>query len=247
MVEEGHALAVMGNHELNALAYHTPDETAPGEYLRRHSTKNTHQHRATLAQLTPADFATYLNWFRTLPMWLDLDGLRVVHACWDDEHIATIRTARPQDTHVTSAFLHDSCLEGRSMFKPVEAILKGKEAKLPEGYFFGDKEGEKRTAVRTRWFASPETHTFATYALQTDPIECALALTRDIIAEARPYPTDAKPVFIGHYCLSGETPTLLSPNIACLDFSVAKVGFLCAYRWNGEQQLNEKNFVWFKR
>ena len=34
MVEEGAALAILGNHELNALAYHTQDEDSPGEYLR---------------------------------------------------------------------------------------------------------------------------------------------------------------------------------------------------------------------
>jgi hypothetical protein len=33
MIEEGEALAVMGNHELNALAYHTK---VHGEYLRPH-------------------------------------------------------------------------------------------------------------------------------------------------------------------------------------------------------------------
>src|SRR5262249_58643637 len=31
MVEAGHALAVMGNHELNALAYHTEDRDLRGE------------------------------------------------------------------------------------------------------------------------------------------------------------------------------------------------------------------------
>src|ERR1700716_1625633 len=31
MIEEGKALAVMGNHELNALAYHTEDRDKPGE------------------------------------------------------------------------------------------------------------------------------------------------------------------------------------------------------------------------
>src|ERR1700682_6445764 len=40
MIEEGEALAVMGNHELNALAYHTEDPEVPGEHLRRHSPKN---------------------------------------------------------------------------------------------------------------------------------------------------------------------------------------------------------------
>jgi predicted MPP superfamily phosphohydrolase len=35
MIEEGKALAVMGNHELNALAYHTEDPEAPGELAPR--------------------------------------------------------------------------------------------------------------------------------------------------------------------------------------------------------------------
>ena len=45
MIEGGHALAVMGNHELNALAYHTEDPESPGKYLRRRSDKNVGQHR----------------------------------------------------------------------------------------------------------------------------------------------------------------------------------------------------------
>ena len=37
MIEEGKALAVIGNHELNALAFHTEDAERPGEFLRCHS------------------------------------------------------------------------------------------------------------------------------------------------------------------------------------------------------------------
>src|SRR5277367_5687028 len=50
MVEEGKALAVMGNHELNALAYRIEDQEAPGQYLRRHSDKNVKQHAKTVEQ-----------------------------------------------------------------------------------------------------------------------------------------------------------------------------------------------------
>jgi hypothetical protein len=35
-----------------------------------------------------------------------------------------------------------------------------------------------------------------------------------------------------------------SPNVACLDYSVAKGGFLCAYRWDGEQKLTSERLVW---
>jgi len=31
---------------------------------------------------------------------------------------------------------------------------------------------------------------------------------------------------------------------ACLDFSVAKEGFLTAYRWSGERVLSPKNLVY---
>jgi len=56
-----------------------------------------------------------------------------------------------------------------------------------------------------------------------------------------------RPVFFGHYWLKG-IPTLQSPNVCCLDFSVAKDGYLCAYRWDGEQVLeNDKIvFVWWQ-
>src|SRR5260370_31091661 len=81
MIEVGKAVAVMGNHELNALAYHTEDLEAPGEFLRRHNDKNMNQHCVTVKQLNPDELASCLKWFRRLPMWLDLDVLRVVHAC----------------------------------------------------------------------------------------------------------------------------------------------------------------------
>ncbi len=51
MIKEGYARAFMGNYELNALAYHTEDPESQGEFLRRHSPKNEHQHSQTLQQL----------------------------------------------------------------------------------------------------------------------------------------------------------------------------------------------------
>ena len=65
-----------------------------------------------------------------------------------------------------------------------------------------------------------------------------------MVEEASPYTTGEKPVFVGHYWLRGERPTLLAPNVACVDWSVAKGGFLSAYRWDGEQTLDDGRFVW---
>ncbi len=65
-----------------------------------------------------------------------------------------------------------------------------------------------------------------------------------MIEAAAPYPATAKPVFVGHYWLSADRPEPLAGNVACLDYSVAKDGFLCAYRWQGERTLSNENFVW---
>ena len=51
MVENGQALAVMGNHELNAVAWATEDPEQPGQYLRPHTTKNLKQHKEFLEQV----------------------------------------------------------------------------------------------------------------------------------------------------------------------------------------------------
>jgi len=54
-----------------------------------------------------------------------------------------------------------------------------------------------------------------------------------------------KPVFIGHYWMSAKNGLcLLADNVTCLDYSVAKGGKLVAYRWSGEEKLNEVNFVY---
>ncbi|MCS5627620.1 MAG: serine/threonine protein phosphatase, partial [Planctomycetes bacterium] len=57
-----------------------------------------------------------------------------------------------------------------------------------------------------------------------------------------PYAPENPPVFVGHYWLRGE-PELLAANVACVDYSIARGGALCAYRWNGEQKLDAGNLV----
>ncbi len=48
MVEAGAALAVMGNHEFNAIAFASETSEGPGQYLRQHSDKNRNQDAAFL-------------------------------------------------------------------------------------------------------------------------------------------------------------------------------------------------------
>jgi hypothetical protein len=81
-------------------------------------------------------------------------------------------------------------------------------------------------------------------AMALPPIESDLPVPDEIVRTAVPYPEDAKPVFVGHYWMKGSRPELLRQNIACVDWSVGKGGFLCAYRWDGERELDAGKFVW---
>ena len=242
MVEHGAAVAVMGNHELNALAFHTAAcGGESGNYLRPRTDDNQRQHSATLAQLTAREMESYLAWFRTLPLWWECEGFRVVHACWDE---LSLRTLRPYcDGLITDAILAQGCLPAGCLYSPIETLLKGKEMLLPDGYHYRDCEGRVRVKCRTKWYESACGQTYRSYALASETIDCDARVQDGCVAAADPYPTDSKPVFIGHYGLIGPRPSPLAANGACVDWGVAKGGFLVAYRWCGESTLRNDHFL----
>jgi hypothetical protein len=243
MIESGSALAVMGNHEFNAIAYAAPDPQT-GEYLRAHSEKNTGQHVAFLEAFEhdPAGKSDTLRWFKTLPLWLDLGGMRVIHACWDPRAIESILEYQDGSTLLGEKLLVAASRKGTKQYEAVETILKGKEIPLTPGSSFRDKDGTVRHRIRVRWwdqgartlkdaFLGPES---ARTHIPDDEI------AGDHLVE---YSHEAPPVFLGHYWMEG-TPAPLAPNIACLDYSVAKPdGKLVAYRWDGETALDPTKFV----
>jgi hypothetical protein len=243
MVDAGAAQAVMGNHEFNALCFHTPDPERPGSFLRLHDEKNLGQHQATLRQVPAAELQDYLEWFRALPMWLQLDGVRVVHACWDSAQIDLLRHGLDQHGGVTAGFLGEASRKGSRLYEAAEEVLKGKELKLPAGVTYLDKYGHPRDAMRIRWFASPVGQTYASYALTSDEGIPSTDVPAELASEFEPYTGDCPPVFFGHYWLRAARPTRLAPNVACVDYSVAKGGMLVAYRWDGEAELSDEKFV----
>lgn len=243
MIESGAALAVMGNHEFNALGFHTPHPDT-GEPLRPWSKKNRDQHDAFISAYAGRDeeMRDVLDWFRTLPLWLDLGALRVIHACWDPHLISKVR-AEVDGRHLSEEFLVAGSEPGTWQHEAIDSLLKGKEIDLPAGRSFADKGGNHRHRIRVRWWDSHattyrEAH-FGPESVEThipdDPIE------GDHLVE---YSHDDPPCFVGHYWLEGK-PAPLAPNIACLDYSVAKEGGkLVAYRWDdGDVELAKEKFV----
>ena len=241
MVEHGAAVAVMGNHELNALAFHTADSNASdGGYLRPRTDVNHRQHAATLAQLSPEEMRSHLAWFRMLPLWWECEGFRVVHACWDERAVCTLREVFHGS--ITDEILAQACLPDGRLYSPIETLLKGKEMTLPAGHHYRDCEGRVRIKCRTKWYANPSGHSYRAYALAPEPINCDAPVADDVLLSAMPYPLGAKPVFVGHYGLRGVRPSLLASNVACVDWGITKGGFLAAYRWSGEPTLRAEHF-----
>jgi hypothetical protein len=237
MIASGHALAVMGNHEFNALAFHTRHN---GAYLRPHTRKNIAQHQAFLNEFESATELKQqvLDFFYTLPLWLELDGLRVIHACWHDDHIATLRRLAP-DCRLTRELLIEASTRGSLAYRAIETLLKGVEVDLP-GAIFTDKDGHERSTIRIQWWNS-EARTLGEIALPFG-IDMGAAAELPVPEYLHQYDRNQLPCFIGHYWLDGE-PAPLTENIACLDYSVAQQGKLVAYRWSGEQLLVKENFT----
>ena len=51
LVEQGDATCVMGNHEFNAVHFHTEHPSGSGQYLRARTPNNHRQHRQVLDEL----------------------------------------------------------------------------------------------------------------------------------------------------------------------------------------------------
>jgi Calcineurin-like phosphoesterase len=247
MVEAGSALAVMGNHEFNAIAWHTPDPET-GNYLRPHTDKNRKQHQAFLDAFysDPDGLAETVAWFKSLPLWLDLGELKVVHACWDKGRIERLREESGGSHCLNDRLLVEASRLGTWQFDTVEVLLKGKEIPLRAGSSFRDKDGNERHHIRVRWWDRGATTYRAAFM---GPESARTHIPDDEVHGDHlvEYAHDAPPVFLGHYWMEGA-PAPLAPNIACLDYSVAKPGGkLVAYRWDGEQALDANQFVWVER
>ena len=245
MCDAGHALCLMGNHELNAILYHT--NGPGGEPLKENNARNARTHQGTLDDFPDhADSASewrtvWLPWLKTLPLSLDLGGFRAVHACWHPTFLALLAGRSLADDR----FLLTCADTSKPENEAIEAVLKGIEVPLPDGHFFTDHTGTKRRQFRARWWEAPGDDIFcselvfpASDQISEVPVDPAAR------AMFSPYPGDDRPVFFGHYFKPADSPAHPERhNVACLDHSAATGGPLVAYRWKGESSINPEHYV----
>lgn len=238
MHDQKSALVVVGNHEYNAVGYST---MVDGHRLRQLSPPSLKQYRATEKefQSDPDEWLKYIDWFKQLPVYLEFNQFRVIHACWSQRHIDFLQDRRLADFD----FLQQSALRGSAEHNTIEVLLKGPELKLPHGVSYLDKDGHRRENIRVKWWRRIESNTYRSlslpeqrYAPEIMAIPPGPELEWDI------YPEESKPVFIGHYWLPNTEKPKPFGNVICLDYSVGKQGgCLVACSINSDKEIDTEN------
>ena len=239
MRDAGTANVIMGNHEFNAIGYATP--TGTGDYLRVRGPRNRSQHKAFI-DAVGEDSALHkemVEFFLTLPIAVETNEFRATHACWHPGSLDVIAPYLNADGSMKPDALLGSLVKGTELYEPMEVLLKGFEIELPNGFSFTDKGGTVRTKSRIQWWNTDATN----YRSAVIPEEGLENLPEIELPDHLKIAPSNKLTFFGHYWMSG-TPYLLSPKVACLDFSIAKDGVLAAYSWRGEDELIDAHLSW---
>jgi len=228
MHQSGNAYIISGNHEyFLALLYHKTlfNKSTLWYYLQRdyfplYITFNNKKSK----------LEDYIQWICQLPLFLDFDNTKAVHAIWDENFYPFLS-------------------ENNSVKKMIEFIAVNPEYKenlnktiMGITYKFKNEKRLKPVFFRYKWWESekeiPVSQMFM-HKSEHFPKE----LESEINFEHFQIKLQKEPVFFGHFNLQGF-PYLTSPTKCCLDFGGAKGGYLTSYRWDGENILDAKKIVY---
>lgn len=241
MVIAGNAFAVVGNHELNVLVFYTKD--TDGLFLRVHNVKNKAQIKKTYEEFNhdKPRRKLLIKWLRSLPIFLELDEFRVVHACWDHKAIELLKKENPKNC-LSKEFLRKIYFNKGKVFKATMLLLKGRVFNLPNDMILKDGYGFKRSSYRIRWWEPMNGKSFEDISFGNRFKLPKYAIPFQLDVDIPLYSENEKPVFFGHYCL-GNDAGVVRNNLCCVDACVANGGALLSYRWDGNLPLNQENIV----
>ncbi len=241
MVQSGFAKAILGNHEINLMAFYSFNEM--NKPLISHNIRN-------ILQLIPvfesfknaeAEMHEYIDWLFTLPLYLEFEDIRIVHACWHQESIDFVRNHFPH--RKLNHELMIKAMQGRGPeAKALSMLVKGPEVPLPRNRKLIDADSLRRGYIRIKWWDDHKGKTYKQISTQSKIKLPKYQIPANLIQSDIVYPEMAVPVFFGHYSLNGQ-PVILKPNVCCLDFSVVKTERITAYRWKGESKLIKSHFI----
>lgn len=175
LVKSERAQCVLGNHDLNILlgAHKHDNRWFFGEEWNLDPSGEPHPARMADTGIQ----RRVLGFFKSLPLALERDGLRVVHACWDDDVVNLARRADDavalykQHAAIISDWHDRSNLDEnireleRQNLNPVKVLSSGKERHTDNTFEAG---GKPRNTERVKWwedYSDPEICVFGHYSL----------------------------------------------------------------------------------
>ncbi len=241
MVENKNALAILGNHEVNIIINHLKNKDNP-------LNKNDITEIKTLNEFKnyPDEWNDHVKWLRTLPLFLELNGIRVVHACWSDQAIEFIKENLPSGKIKKEVFMKLEKYPGSPLARNIWLLTKGPQFKLPGDLKIINSKGVSPRSFRMRWWENPKGKTFKELSFENKYELPDYTIPPQITPEVLAYPENSPIVFFGHYCRSNG-PHIISPNICCIDACITGSKSLLAYRWEGEKALSALKLVRVKK
>jgi hypothetical protein len=242
MVENGNALSVIGNHEINFIISVIKDKNwLP---LGKMTHRNFISGFKTLKEFSndPDELASHLKWMRTLPFYIDLPDIRIIHACWAKPAIDYLNDNLPAGRIRKKVFRKLYADPYSELSQNIWLITKGPQFKMPGDLRVKNNKGVAPRSFRIRWWEEPYGKTFQDISFESKYRFPSYTVPGQILPVTYPYDSGEPILFFGHYCrFSG--PHIIRPNLCCLDSCVNTSKTLTAYQWNGEKKLLENNLI----
>ena len=235
LTESGKGIALMGNHEYNFICMH--NHYSDGKPFRKRNEDNLKNIKDTLNALSDGnDLEIYLKWMEQLPIIAFNDSIRVVHAQWHHPSIELILSSSIKKLDQNGL---EQVFQNEALKNALDISMKGQEVQLPETHHFFDKDNKSRGEARLKWWNQlPSNKMDDAFASLPEDVKND-SFPIELLNSINPYLSTEAPVFFGHYWMNPSAFGLLSDNICCLDFSVAKGGNIGGYRFDGERKLIE--------
>lgn len=245
MVENNTGYAILGNHELNAIGYFTLTKT--GKSITQLALSNKKQMENIREQFKdePELLSDYIKWLRRLPFFLNLGSIRVAHAYWNSKHVQTIEKSITEGK-LTKKLIKEIFRSETDFSIAVKQTTRGIEINLPKNLIIKDEKNIRRTNFRIKWWESPHGKTFRELSYGNRFVLPNYTIPEQILYPYDVYEAGEPILFYGHYCINSGN-LIARPNICCVDNCLAGFGRLAAYRWSGEENLTDANFVYQNR
>ena len=247
MVDAGTALCVLGAGEFDAIAA----AHAPRRVLVPATSPAPHDERRVLGdgglgERGGLGDGGLIAWLRTLALWLDLPELRVVHACWSDFDIDSLRDLLGSNCLADDDAVVTASTPGSAANLAIRILLRGHEITLPDHAHWCSADGTMHRTASFRWWSTgPLTLRDRAIALPgiTDCNgEPHRGFDDSAITEAVPVLFGGPPVIVADAPLHGATPPTTT-EVLFLDTHASHPAQLVAYRSSGEQHITLDHLV----